>query len=71
MSSVISVNQNIMHGQPCFAGTRVTISSLFDHLEGGYTIDDFLKEFPTVTHEQVTSLLSELRDEVLHRDTAA
>ena len=32
---VITVNQNIQGGLPCFAGTRVPVSSLFDHLKKG------------------------------------
>ena len=54
---LISVNKNIQGGTPCFAGTRVPVSSLFDHLEGGYTIDYFLEQFPSVKREQVIALL--------------
>jgi uncharacterized protein (DUF433 family) len=46
-----------MHGAACFAGTRVTVQSLFDHLETGYTVDGYLAEFPTVKREQVLSLV--------------
>jgi len=55
--TVVSVNKNIQGGTPCFAGTRVPVSSLFDHLEGGYTIDYFLSQFPSVRREQVVALL--------------
>jgi len=55
--AVISVNKNIQGGTPCFAGTRVPVSSLFEHLEGGYTIDYFLSQFPSVRREQVVALL--------------
>ena len=55
--AVVSVNKNIQGGTPCFAGTRVPVSSLFDHLEGGYTIDYFLIQFPSVSREQVVALL--------------
>ena len=55
--AVVSVNKNIQGGTPCFAGTRVPVSSLFDHLEGGYTIDYFLSQFPSVRREQVVALL--------------
>jgi uncharacterized protein (DUF433 family) len=44
-------------GAACFAGTRVTVQTLFDHLEAGYTIDGFLEQFPTVRREQVVQLL--------------
>ena len=54
---VVSVNKNIQGGTPCFAGTRVPVSSLFDHLEAGYTIDYFLSQFPSVRRQQVLALL--------------
>jgi uncharacterized protein (DUF433 family) len=54
----------IMHGEPCFAGTRVTAQALFDHLEAGYTIDGFLEQFPTVRRDQVLRLLQDLREDV-------
>ena len=52
----------VMHGAPCFAGTRVTVQTFFDHLEAGYTIDKFLEQFPTVPRDQVTRLMAALRD---------
>jgi len=60
-ASVVSVNKNIQGGTPCFAGTRVPVASLFDHLETGYTIDDFLSQFPSVTREQAIALLEEAK----------
>jgi uncharacterized protein (DUF433 family) len=51
-----------MHGAPCFAGTRVTVQTFFDHLEAGYSIDQFLEQFPTVQSKQVTRLMQILRD---------
>jgi uncharacterized protein (DUF433 family) len=61
MDAVVSVNQNIQGGMPCFAGTRVPVASLFDHLEGGYTIDYFLTQFPSVKREQVLALIDAAR----------
>jgi uncharacterized protein (DUF433 family) len=61
MDEVVSVNPKVMHGAACFAGTRVTVQTLFDHLEAGYTIDRFLEQFPTVRREQVMQLLEALR----------
>jgi len=60
-ASVVSVNKNIQGGTPCFAGTRVPVASLFDHLETGYTIDYFLSQFPSVTREQAIALLEEAK----------
>jgi uncharacterized protein (DUF433 family) len=62
---IITRNPNVMHGAPCFAGTRVEVQTLFDHLEADYSIDEFLKQFPTVRREQVVGLL-----EVLRKDAA-
>ena len=59
MDKVVSVNPKVMHGAACFAGTRVTVQTLFDHLEAGYTIDGFLEQFPTVRREQVVAFLEE------------
>lgn len=51
-----------MHGAACFAGTRVTVETFFDHLEAGYTVAEFLKQFPSVRHEQVMGLLVSARE---------
>jgi uncharacterized protein (DUF433 family) len=59
-----------MHGAACFAGTRVTVQTLFDHLEAGYTIEGFLEQFPTVRREQVTKLLEALRGDAERLATA-
>jgi len=64
MNSVVSRNPNIMHGAPCFTGTRVAVRSIFDHLEAGYSIEQFLAEFPTVRREQVVALLDQLKHDV-------
>jgi len=55
--NVIKVDPEIMHGTPCFAGTRVPVQTLFDCLEADYSIEQFLEDFPTVTREQVNALL--------------
>ncbi len=59
--SVVSVNKNVQGGTPCFAGTRVPVASLFDHLETGRTIDYFVSQFPSVTREQAIALLEEAK----------
>ena len=52
-------------GAPVFRGTRVPIQSLFDHLEAGDSIEDFLDGFRTVQRAQVVGLLEALRKEAL------
>ena len=59
---IVDVNPTVQGGTPCFAGTRTPISSLFDHLEAGYTIDYFLRQFPSVTREQVVALLEAAKE---------
>ena len=70
MKSVISINPKVMHGTPCFAGTRVPVQSLFDHLKLGYTINGFLEQFPSVTREQVDALLDESSEQAKYHAVA-
>jgi uncharacterized protein (DUF433 family) len=65
MSSVVSQNREIFGGEPVFAGTRVPVKSLFDHLEAGDSIEHFLEGFPSVKREQVIALLEEAREHPL------
>jgi uncharacterized protein (DUF433 family) len=46
-------------GEAVFAGTRVPVKGLFDHLEAGETIEDFLEGFPGVSREQFIAVLEE------------
>lgn len=54
---IVTIDSDILGGQPVFKGTRVPIESLFDHLEAGVTLDEFLDDFPTVSKEQAIALL--------------
>ncbi len=63
-SKVINIDPQILGGTPVFDGTRVPIESLFDHLEDGVSLDDFIEDFPTVKREQAIEVLS-LAEEVL------
>ena len=57
IQTLITTDPDIMSGQPVFAGTRVPVESLFDHLEAGVPLDEFLDDFPTVTKAQAVALL--------------
>ena len=48
----------IMSGTPVFAGTRVPVHTLIDHLASGVSLDEFLADFPTVSREQAATLLA-------------
>ena len=54
---IIAIDNDVLSGQPVFKGTRVPVESLFDHLEAGIPLDEFLEDFPTVTKEQAVALL--------------
>jgi uncharacterized protein (DUF433 family) len=57
--SAITKDQNILGGSPVFRNTRVPFQALFDYLEAGQPLDDFLNDFPTVTREAAIALLEE------------
>jgi uncharacterized protein (DUF433 family) len=61
ISKVVTRNPNVMHGTPCFAGTRVPVKSLFQHLGAGYNVEYFLSQFPSVKREQVLLVLEDSR----------
>ncbi len=56
-----------MGGEPCFAGTRVPIKTLFGYLEGGDTLDEFLDGFEGVTREQALAVLELAQEGLLTR----
>ena len=53
----VSIDPEIMSGAPVFAGTRVPIQNLFDYLESGEDLSEFLDDFPSVTKEAALSIL--------------
>jgi uncharacterized protein (DUF433 family) len=62
---IIWINRERMSGAACFYGTRVPIQNLFDYLEGGEPLDDFLEGFPGVTREQAIAVLELARNGLL------
>ena len=65
MSTHITHDPEILGGEPVFAGTRVPVKSLFDHLEAGDSIEEFLEGFPSVHRKQVIALLEEACEHAL------
>src|SRR6267378_2483034 len=53
---VVHSDPDILGGTPVFVGTRVPVQTLFDYLEGGETLDEFLRQFPSVKRDQATLL---------------
>ncbi len=55
---IVHGDPEIMSGEPVFVGTRVPVKNLFDYLEAGDSLDDFLNSFPSVTKEQAIAALA-------------
>ena len=58
---LITVDPEIHSGTPVFAGTRVPVKTLFDHLEGGDSLEIFLDDFPSVSRELAVAVLERAR----------
>ena len=53
----INIDPETMGGTPVFTGTRVPIQSLFDYLQGGDSLSEFLDDFPSVSNTQAIEVL--------------
>ena len=65
VTSAIIRDPETMHGVPVFRGTRVPVQTLFDYLEGGDTLEDFLEGFPTVSKTLALEALEEAKQLLL------
>ena len=65
IKDVVNVDPERMSGVPCFTGTRVPINHLFEFIESGETIDEFLRQFPSVSREQATAALELSKESLL------
>lgn len=63
--SVVHSDPEIVSGTPVFVGTRVPVQTLLDYLEGGYTVDGFLDNFPSVRREQAHAFLEQATQALL------
>ncbi|KRT77054.1 MAG: protein of unknown function DUF433 [Armatimonadetes bacterium CSP1-3] len=64
-STVVFSDPEILGGTPVFFGTRVPVQSLFDYLEGGESLDEFVRQFPSVSREQALTVLALARESLL------
>ena len=65
LSSLITVDPEILGGTPVFTGTRVPVKTLFDYLEDNYSLDQFLECFPSVSREMAQRVLEESKAALL------
>jgi uncharacterized protein (DUF433 family) len=62
LEAVVKIDPNMVHGTPCFSGSRVPVQTLIDFLEGGETVDAFLAVYPSIPRQQVVSFLELSKD---------
>jgi len=60
----ISTSDDVQGGTPVFRGTRVPISVLFDHLEAGLKLEEFLEAYPSVSREQAIAVLEAAKEQL-------
>ena len=65
MADLINRSENILGGTPVFAGTRVPVQTLFDYLEEGDSLDEFLDDFPAVGREHAIKVLERMKESFL------
>lgn len=57
MTHPVTISPNIQSGEPVFTNTRVPVKNLFDYLKAGYSLNEFLDDFPSVTKEHAIRVL--------------
>lgn len=71
----VSIDKDVMSGTPVFAGTRVPVKNLFDYIEGGEGLTEFLDDFPSVSKVAAITVLEMAKtsltsEKVLHENFA-
>jgi uncharacterized protein (DUF433 family) len=66
-NQIIARDPDILGGTAVFRGTRVPIQTMFDYLEGGETLEEFLAGFPTVSREMALAALEQAKQGLLSR----
>lgn len=62
LKDVVVKDADILGGTPVFRGTRVPLQALFDSIEGGETLEEFLEGFPSVSREMAVAALEQARE---------
>ena len=65
LDTVFHSDPEILGGTPVFVGTRVPVETLMEWLEGGYSLDKFLENFPTVEREQAIAFMHHATQAIL------
>ncbi len=64
---IVYSNKDVLGGEPVFYGTRVSVKTLIDYLKAGDRLDDFLKDYPSVSKEQAIELLESTQKSIAKR----
>ncbi len=64
-TNLVHADPEILGGTPVFVGTRVPVQTLFDYLEGGESLNEFLRQFPSVKRDQAIAALETACDALL------
>lgn len=70
-NDIVSRDPNVMNGALVFAGTRVPVDTLIQHLAAGDSLEDFLNDFPTVRREQAIAYLEMALEKTKESDARA
>jgi uncharacterized protein (DUF433 family) len=54
----ISISPNICFGKPCIRGTRIWVSLILDFMANGMSIEEILKEYPSLTKEDIRATIA-------------
>jgi uncharacterized protein (DUF433 family) len=71
LKELVEVDSEKLSGTPVFMGTRVPINHLFEYLEKGETLGEFLRQFPSVTRDQALAVLELSKESLLSHDEIA
>ena len=71
LKNIIYSDKNVLGGNPCFIGTRVTVATILEYLSLGWSIKDLKKAYPTVKSEYISQLIHTLSDEFKSHAKAA
>jgi uncharacterized protein (DUF433 family) len=61
---LVTISSDYLGGMAVFTGTRVPVTAMFDYLEGGDPLDEFLKQFPDVAHAHAVAVLKMARERI-------
>jgi uncharacterized protein (DUF433 family) len=65
LRKLVIVDPDIMSGMPVFAGTRVPVQTLFEYLEAGDDLQEFLEDFPSISRDHAMRVLEAAKDSLL------